>query len=212
MNWELFYLICFILGFVFSTASFLTGTMHLHVPTKWHWPVGHGLQMGKGGAHASAGMSILNSFSIMAFLTWFGGVGYLLSRYSSIWVGFAFAIAILAGSVGALIVFWFLAKVLMKHDIGIDPAEYDMTGVLGRVSSSIRSGGTGEIVFEQVGTRRCCGARSEDGAPLAKGTEVVVTRYERGIAFVRSWDEITGEETAGNSTRRGSSELQNPLR
>jgi hypothetical protein len=68
-----------------------------------------------------------------------------------------------------------------------------MSGVLGRVSSSIRGGGTGEIVFEQVGTRRSCGARSEDGAPIAKGTEIVVTRYERGIAYVRTWDEISGE-------------------
>lgn len=201
MNWELFYLICFILGFVFSTASFLTGTMHLHLPTKFHWP-GHGVHVAKGAMHSNGGMSVLNSFSIMAFLTWFGGVGYLLSRYSSIWVGFAFAIAIVGGSIGALIVFWLLAKVLMKHDVGIDPAEYDMTGVLGRVSSSIRSGGTGEIVFEQVGTRRCCGARSENGAPLAKGTEVVVTRYERGIAFVRSWEDITGEETAAGEQQQ----------
>jgi hypothetical protein len=31
---------------------------------------------------------------------------------------------------------------------------------------------------------------------MAKGTEVVVTRYERGIAYVRSWDEISGEAEA----------------
>ena len=79
-----------------------------------------------------------------------------------------------------------------------------MIGVLGRVSSSIRGGGTGEVVFEQVGTRRSCGARSEDGSPIAKGTEIVVTRYERGIAYVRTWDEISGEvETkAGEASKR----------
>jgi len=132
----------------------------------------------------------------MAFLTWFGGMGYLLTHYSSIWIGFALLLATLAGLIGAAIVGWFFARVLMKHDVGVDPAEYEMTGVLGRVSSSIRGGGTGEIVFEQGGTRRSCGASSEDGLPITKGTEIVVTRYERGIAYVRTWDEISGEADA----------------
>ncbi|HVH86446.1 MAG TPA: NfeD family protein [Terriglobales bacterium] len=190
MNWELFYLICFILGFVFSTLSFLTGTLHMHLPTKWH------VHAGKAGLTTKAGPSFFNTFSLMAFLTWFGGMGYLLTRYSSLWAGLALLLATVAGLTGAAIVFWFFARVLLKHDIGIDAAEYDMIGVLGRVSSSIRSQGTGEIVFEQVGTRRSCGARSEDGVPIVKGTEVVVTRYERGIAYVRAWDEIAGEAEA----------------
>ena len=190
MNWELFYLICFIVGFVFSTLSFLTGTLHLHLPVKWH------LHVGSDGFHTHGIASFFNSLTLVAFLTWFGGMGYLLSHYSSIWIGFALLLATLAGLIGAAIVGWFFARVLMKHDVGIDPAEYDMTGVLGRVSSSIRGGGTGEIVFEQVGTRRSCGARSEDGLPIAKGTEIVVTRYERGIAYVRTWDEISGEADA----------------
>lgn len=198
MNWELFYLICFIVGFVFSTLSFLTGTLHLHIPAKFH------LHMGKGGFHSHGLGTFLNSFTLMAFLTWFGGMGYLLTRYSTIWMGFALALATLAGLTGASFVFWFFAKVLLKHDVGIDAAEYDMIGVLGKVSSSIRGGGTGEILFEQVGTRRSCGARSEDGLPIAKGTEIVVTRYERGIAYVRTWDEISGEAeaNAGEASKR----------
>src|SRR4051812_7297081 len=198
MNWELFYLICFSVGFAFSTLSFLIGTLHLHFPAKWH------LHLGSDGFHTDGIASFFNSFTLMAFLTWFGGMGYLLARYSSIWIGFALFLATFAGLLGAAIVGWFFARVLMKHDVGIDAAEYDMIGVLGRVTSSIRGGGTGEIVFEQVGTRRSCGARSEDELPIAKGTEVVVTRYERGIAYVRTWDEISGEaETkAGEVTKR----------
>jgi hypothetical protein len=38
--------------------------------------------------------------------------------------------------------------------------------------------------------------RSEGGSPIAKGTEVVVTRYERGIAYVRTWDEVSGQAEA----------------
>jgi hypothetical protein len=44
-----------------------------------------------------------------------------------------------------------------------------------------------------MGTRRVCGARSDDGAAVAKGAEVVVTRYEKGIAYVRLWSEMSEE-------------------
>jgi hypothetical protein len=50
------------------------------------------------------------------------------------------------------------------------------------------------LIYSQDGTRKVSGARSEDGIAIAKGTEVVVTRYERGIAYVRPWDELTGQE------------------
>jgi hypothetical protein len=63
--------------------------------------------------------------------------------------------------------------------------------VLGTVTSNIRPSGTGEMIFSQAGARRAAPARSEDGLTIEKGTEVVVTRYERGIAYVRPWDELT---------------------
>jgi hypothetical protein len=90
--------------------------------------------------------------------------------------------------------------VLISDEENMDPADYEMVGVLGRLCVSIRAGGTGEILYSQAGTRRVCGARSEDGSAIAKGTEVVVTRYEKGIAYVRLWSEMSGEsdsETAG---------------
>jgi hypothetical protein len=68
-----------------------------------------------------------------------------------------------------------------------------MIGVLGRLNIPIRPGGTGEMIYSQGGTRRVAGARSEDGAAIPKGAEVVVTRYEKGIAFVRPWEEFAGD-------------------
>ena len=75
----------------------------------------------------------------------------------------------------------------------MDAADYEMVGVLGRTSLPIRMDGTGEIIYSQAGTRRTCGARSENGAPIEKGAEVVVTRYDKGIAYVRLWEEMSGE-------------------
>ena len=96
---------------------------------------------------------------------------------------------------GAAMVFWFLAKVLMSREEALDPADYDMVGVLGQLSMPIRpGGGTGELIYAQGGTRRVAGARAESGAAIAKGAEVVVTRYEKGIAYVRPWEELAGDE------------------
>jgi hypothetical protein len=221
-SWADFYLICFAVGFCFSFFSFLfggarTGRLHLphfhghvggaHLPSAGvsgaHGPVatGHGpvtvdARGATEGAHAqqAGGVSPFNFVTLTAFLAWFGGTGYLLTRYSGLWVGFGLLASAFAGLLAASVVFLFLSKVLISEDENMDAADYEMVGVLGRVSSSIREGGTGEMVYTQMGTRRVCGARSDDGSAIAKDTEVVVTRYEKGIAFVRLWSEMAGEQ------------------
>ena len=100
-----------------------------------------------------------------------------------------------SGFVGAAIIYLFLTRVLMSAEEDMDPTDYEMVGVLGRISSSIREGGTGEIIYSQAGTRRTCGARAEDGSAISKGIEIIVTRYEKGIAYVRLWTEMAGEDS-----------------
>jgi membrane protein implicated in regulation of membrane protease activity len=210
MTWADFYLICFIFGFCFSLLSFLSGGLrwHAHFP---HMPHGGGHVGGAhapgahGPAHSAAGLakggrlttqtdvSPFNFVTLTAFLAWFGGIGYLLSRYSKMWFAMGLGIAVLSGIGGASVVYLFIGKVLTSTEENMDPADYEMVGVLGKVASSIREGGTGEIIYSQAGTRRVCGARSENGAAIAKGSEVVVTRYERGLAYVRRWDEMAEE-------------------
>jgi hypothetical protein len=230
MTWADFYLICFAVGFCLSFFSFVfggarAGRLHLphfhghvggaHLPSVGaptaHAPVSAGhTAAGTGasqtatdsGLHApqSGGVTPFNFVTLTAFVAWFGGTGYLLTRYSGVWVGFGLLASIASGLVGGGTMFFFLSKVLISDEENMDPADYEMVGVLGRVSSSIREGGTGEIVYAQMGTRRVCGARSDDASAIAKGTEVVVTRYEKGIAYVRLWSEMSGEETGPAET------------
>jgi len=75
----------------------------------------------------------------------------------------------------------------------LDPADYRMAGVLGRITMPIRAGGTGELTYSQEGTRRATGARSEEGIAIPKGAEVMVTRYEKGLAYVRRWEDPLGD-------------------
>jgi membrane protein implicated in regulation of membrane protease activity len=214
MNWEMFYLVCFVVGFVFTALSFLTGTLHFH----FHFPhgsvhfgggAGHGAGGGHGaGAHgpahhggtaktASSGghFPFFNPMSLAVFLAWFGGTGYLLVHLRHIWAFAGLALSALVGLAGAGLVFLFVAKFLMARDFTLDPADFDMIGVLGRVSGTIRHGGTGEIIFEQQGIRKACAARGEDAEDFQRDEEVIVTRYEHGVAYVRRWNELA--EKAG---------------
>jgi len=204
MSWPDFYMICFLVGFGISALSFLAGSAHLHLP---HLHFHHGIHLGHAsGGHAGGGrfglggkpaISFFNFGSMAAFLAWFGGTGYILTRYYSVWFIVTLAISIASGLGAAAVVFWFLAKVLMSHESPLDPADYDMVGVLGKLSIPIRAGGTGELIYSQGGTRRVAGARSEDGAAIPKGAEVVVTRYEKGIAYVRPWRDAMSELELG---------------
>lgn len=201
MTWAIFYLACFLVGVTLSVLSFLGGTwhlphVHLHVP---HVHVADGGHIPTPQGHVATGaeMPFFNFATLTAFLAWFGGTGYLLTRYSTLVVTLVLVVSIALGLVGASIVFVFIAKVLLKHSRELDPADYERVGVLGRVTSPIRAGGTGEIIFSQEGTRHTCGARSENGEALTRETEVIITRYEKGIAYVRRWDEMAGKAATG---------------
>jgi membrane protein implicated in regulation of membrane protease activity len=135
----------------------------------------------------------VNFVTVAAFLAWFGGTGFLIARFSTLWFVVGLVIALAAGVSGSAIVFLFLTRVLISHEENMDAADYEMAGVLGRVSMPIRENGTGEIIYSQAGTRRTCGARSEDGIALEKGAEIMVARYEKGIAYVKRWEDVSGE-------------------
>src|SRR5947209_2946866 len=208
MNWAAFYLACFVIGLALTLISLVAGSVHLHIP-HLHFGDGHGIGHAHGhgismrgagphGAHAQ--VPVINASTILAFLAWFGATGYLLTHFHPVKIVIGLIAASLGGLTGGGIVFWFLAK-LMQYDNTMQSADYDMVGVLGKLSVSIRAGGTGEIIYSQMGRRFCGAARSEDGGAIAKGTEVVVTRHERGVAYVKPWDELAGAVEENGASR-----------
>ena len=130
MTWEHFFLGCFAFGFVLSLIAFLAGSAHLH------FHMHHGA---RGHVHGG-GASKFNFGTIAAFLTWFGGAGYILSSWGRI--GLA-ADPDRRGRRRArrrgVIIFLFAAKVLAPGDQPLDPADYRMIGALGTVSSPVRA-------------------------------------------------------------------------
>jgi len=196
--WEGFYFACFIAGLLLSVISLVGGMGHihlhfhgLHLPHGTHMPHATHVQGGGAGRGTSTSSTTIpwwNAFSIMVFLCWFGAAGYLLTRYGTLVASAVFFLAALCGLIGGAVVFWFLAKVLLPHERELTADETAVAGAVGLVSASIRVGGTGEVLYEQLGARRSVPARAEAGEAIPRGEEVFVVRYEHGIAYVRRWE------------------------
>jgi membrane protein implicated in regulation of membrane protease activity len=186
-DWNTLYLTCFVLGLVLSVIAFFTGAMHLHIG-HFHFGHGHHGLVSKNGAHHALGF--LNGFTLMAFLSWFGAAGYLLNRYGWFAAPAILGFAILGGLTGAWIIWLFLTKVMMKAERTLEAADTEIVGVLGKVSCTIFANGVGEIIYTQNGSRRSASVRSDDGKEIPRNTEVVVMRYEKGVAWVRRWDDV----------------------
>ena len=200
MSWSDFYLICFLVGFSLSVLSFLAGAIHIHLPFRMHMSFhsahhsagGHAHAHGPhGSSHSGVHMSWFNASTAMAFLAWFGGIGYILSARSHLASVVALAFAVLGGLGASWMVFRFMVRLMNAESSHLKDEDYRHEGLVGTVTSPIREHGTGEIIYLQNGVRRSAGARSHDGKPLEKGAEVVIERYENGMAYVHRWEEFT---------------------
>lgn len=178
------YLICFVLGLTLSLLAAVTGLGRLHF--------GHVHTHAHLSGHAQhGGLSAINGFTLPAFLCWFGGAGYLLHNYSPILMPLVLVLATISGLVGASLLYVALVKVLLPRERVLTAEDTRMDGVLARVSDDIRPDGIGEILYSQTGALRGSAARSESGVSIPRGTEVVVLRYARGIAYVSPLDDLT---------------------
>src|ERR1700683_239608 len=126
MTWADFYLICFVVGLTFSVVSLVAGSIHLHWP-HFHFHVGgspgHGVPGSGPSGGGGRGIGRVNIGTVAAFLAWFGGTGYLLTRYYSVWFLIVLGLAVLSGLGGAAVLFIFLAKVLIRKEEALDPGD-----------------------------------------------------------------------------------------
>jgi hypothetical protein len=185
------FVVCFIAGLGLSVVSFVSGLQHVtlfdnifHGHRVLHLPnaIRHA-----GVKRARAGSSV-NAAAITAFLTWFGGGGLLLERLTPLVHSLVIGGAAVVGLSGGALINSAINALARRESIA---ESLSMVGVIGKTVVPIRAGdGTGEIVFTHAGTRRVAGARSENGRAITKGTEVVVTRYEKGIAYVVTWSDL----------------------
>ena len=229
MSWQDFFLICFVVGFAWSMVSLLLGGLHLHLPkfgvhglhigshAAGHIAgghIGHGhagapVKIGSGAKtsgvtssnDAASGIlsGLLNPSAIAIFLAWFGGAGYLLTRHALLAFWLVLALSFATGLAGALVIAY-LMFYLQSKERPLDPADYEMVGVLGQIAAPVRPGGTGEMIFTRDGAKHATPVRSANGLELARGVEVIVTRFEHGIAYVRTWEEMAEQTGQSNQS------------
>ncbi len=197
MTWTDFYLAALIIGLALSVLSLVLGAFHIHLPRSFgHISLGGHAHAGLarlGHVHAGpaqkvssgAEVSPANFSSLVMFLAWFGGAGALLHGALHLGAVATFVGAAVAGWFGAYLLWLFLRRVLLARDHTMLAADYALPGTLATVTLAIRPGGTGEISYAQGGTRKSTAARADEAVSL--GAEVMVTRFENGIAHVRPW-------------------------
>lgn len=181
---EAIFLGAFFFGLLFAIGSLVLGAVDLGGD---HGDVGHETS---GGLHDYLNLSV-----VLGFVAWFGGVGYLASSGAGWTAAVSILVAIGGGLVGAAIVYQLFSRFIRPAGrIELDPRDFELQGKLARVTSTIRPGGTGEIVYEQSGARMVRPARSSSGLEIPRGTEVVVLRSEGAIGYVAPWTELYGEQ------------------
>jgi len=163
----------FLFGLLLSAATLLLGVADLGVH--------HG--------HADDGSLLPTSLgALLVFLSWLGGAGFVLTRAADWPLIAALPFAALLGLGVAVAMQWSVRKLSNPAGSVMKPEEYRLPGTLGHVSSSIRAGGTGEVVYEQGGVRHVVAARASGAQALPRGTEVVVLSVNEGIATVEVFD------------------------
>ena len=230
MNWADLYLLCFAVGALWTLATLLLGGFHLghsggaHTG---HAHIGHSHGQVTGahghpahppahvsdssGSHQSSSVSwigaMANPSCAAVYLAWFGGVGYLLTRHTGLVFWLNLIIAMALGLFGAWILAAFL-RLLQSSEQPLDPADYELIGTLGRVATPIRESRTGEVISVRDGARKALCARSENGQPIGRDEEVIVTGFQKGIAYVRTWDAMTQPALPPETLQKETTDVQ----
>lgn len=136
---------------------------------------------------------LFNVSSVLAFITWFSGITYVVRNGFGWFVGLAVVIGLVFGIAGAWAISWFLYSFLRKNSPELNPADFDQVGQIGRVTSTIFPSGYGEVIYERYGSRHSIPARTKDGIGIERETEVVILDIQKGVAIVQPWAELMDE-------------------
>jgi len=137
--------------------------------------------------------------AFLVFLSWLGGVSFVLRRAADWPLLAALPVAALLGIGVAAVVQRAVRKLSNPSGSVLQPEQYRLPGTIGRVSSSIRAGGTGEVIYEQAGVRQVVAARATGAEELQRGTEVLVLSVDNGIAIVQVFDPFATLDEAGDT-------------
>ena len=172
------YLICFGVGLLFTLASAFMA--HAFGGHEAHVEASHGT-----GGHAEAGFSShdmpgfapLSPTTLASFVTAFGGFGMIFQNIPathSPWI--SAPLAALGGFAVAALVFWLFQTIFRKTQGSSESRVATLIGLEATIISPIAANAVGEIAYVQSGSRYTAPARTENGAAVAAGRSVKISR------------------------------------
>ncbi len=169
------YGICLVTGLIFTVVSVMFGHFF-----------GHGGHVAGSGGHVEAGadssdapgISIFSPTIIASFITAFGGFGLIFTQFPKTeqrgHQRAAFAARRSRG--GGRVVSCFCARCFAIRKVPANPTWPGLIGAEANVITPIPENGVGEIAYVVGDTRYTAPARSENGAAVANGRTVKITR------------------------------------
>lgn len=181
----------FFFGLIFSALTLVLGVADLGIDHPGH-------DSGFGHHDFNAGHDVLpplNLSTILAFLTWFGGIAYLVRNGLGWMAVISLPIGVIGGWIGAYVIYQALKK-LRAGEREMNAESERIEGTIARVTSSIRAGGVGEIVYKLGDSWQVAAARASDDVAIPRDTQVVITGRTGGISTVETWQSFVGDDYA----------------
>lgn len=179
----LVYLICFGVGLLFTIVSaFMAGVFggghEMHAEVGGHEAVGADGHAEAGfGSQDMPGFSPLSPTTVASFITAFGGIGMVLSKFEATSPVFISApLGALGGFGVATLVFMLFRAVFRRTQGSSESKVAQVIGLTATVITPIAAGGVGEIAYIHGGSRYTAPARSEGGAAFSTGQMVKIAR------------------------------------
>lgn len=178
------FLVAFVGGLVLNVVLVIRGT------ERWTGTdlarrldaVGRELRLGRISLRTPVAASLFSAFGL---------TGYLLRRYTQwplpITVAFAALGAGLAVASSVLIVRRWAAS---QANADVTDERYVLQGQLATVVEGSGHSSRARVEYQIDARRFVVAAESLDGEPLAIGNDVVIDRFEDGVAFVEDWSRV----------------------
>ncbi len=180
------------IGIIYAVIILVGGALHdVHLPGVDVQVGGHEI----GPVHVDVGGSVdhpvvkvpsLSPVTIASFVTAFGAFGLIAlglfntsAQWSLAWAGGG-------GLVVAVIAHFAFGYFLIAPQGSSEVKLKDIVGAVAEVTTPIPADSVGEVAFVAQGGRMTYTAKSGTGAPIARGTTVVIEKVIGGVAVVRT--------------------------
>lgn len=188
---NLLYLALLGIGVVYAIMILIGGGLHdLHLPGFDIHVGGHEIgpvhvDVGGGVGHPEVKVPSLSPVTVASFVTAFGAFGLIATGLFEVTARASLLWAAGGGVIVALIAHFAFGYFLIAPQGSSEVRIRDIVGAVGEVITPIPADSVGEIAFVAQGGRVTYTAKSAGGAPIARGTTIVIEKVVGGVAVVR---------------------------